>query len=152
MEIQMGMVSGLSISDLVDGQYGEQLVYRATFLLDGAHKVRLQARRRPSLRDGDLVAVAGAPRGFGFSALAYANLTTGEEGNVGMWEALLGAALFLGLSIWWEMGQLAYIAAAVGIWCLISSARIALARQDLRYYAAKGPEHLAVRSRTSSDA
>jgi len=119
---------------LVAGEYDEQLFVRSSFLLDGIHRVRIQARREASLREGDLVAVSGSSRSFGLNALAFANLTTGRTDNAGVWESLLGGVLFAGFSASLEAGHLTALVAVVAGWLFFRSARIALAAYDLRCY------------------
>ena len=133
MDTFTGIANAVTHSALSTGEYGEGVLHVTTFRLDGVHQISVKASRRFEIGDGDLIAVAGTPRGYVLNALAYENLSTHEKGNVGKWESLFGGVAFLAFSLWLASAHVAVLGAIGGAWCLVRAARISLAEHDLRH-------------------
>lgn len=82
-----GPVSNLQVDHVQSGA-GEfsAACYRATLNV-GGHRVTYASPRRIAISDGDEVAVCGSEGTAAFTAMAYRNVTTGAEGNQGLFGA-----------------------------------------------------------------
>ena len=132
METVAGIATDVTHSTVTYGEYGERVLHVANFVVNGVHKIRMEASSKASLSAGELVAVAGTSEESVFKALAYENLSSHEKGNVGKYERLFGSVAFFAFSISWANAHVSTLAAAAGVWCLFSGIRISLAERRLR--------------------
>ncbi len=133
METLQGRVSRVHIRACEAGQYGEWIIHVATFYI-GDRLIEFDSWDvKPEIKDGDDVVVSGRDEDRRFVALAYRNLTTRGDRDVGMRDALIRAGLGVAMGVY-VSGDHPTMAFLIGGFCfflLVRAASIAMAVRGL---------------------